>query len=107
MIMKKINIILALIVTFFFASCEEVVDVPLDTAAPRLVVEATIYWQKETAGNNQSIKLTTTNDFYSNVVPPANDAVTAKTLFLILLNYPIPACMLVTILFQSSTKLIR
>lgn len=75
MIMKKINIILALIVTFFFASCEEVVDVPLDTAAPRLVVEATIYWQKETTGNNQSIKLTTTNDFYSNVVPPANDAV--------------------------------
>ena len=77
--MKNINIFLVLIVVLFFTSCEEVVDIPLDTAAPRLVVEATIYWQKETAGNNQSIKLMTTNDFYSNVVPPANNAVVTVT----------------------------
>lgn len=77
--MKKLNIFLVIIATLFFTSCEEVVDIPLDTAPPRLVIEANIYWQKETSGNQQSIKLMTTTDFYSNVIPPVNDAVVTVT----------------------------
>ena len=73
--MKNVKILLVLLITLFFISCEEVVDIPLDTVAPRLVVEATIYWQKETNGNQQSIKLMTTNDFYSDIVPPVNGAI--------------------------------
>lgn len=77
--MKKIHIILVLTATLFFSGCEEVVDIPLDTAPPRLVIEATIYWQKGTSGNQQSIKLMTTTDFYSNVIPPVNNAVVSVT----------------------------
>lgn len=73
--MKKIFIFLVSILSLILTSCEEVVDIPLENAAPRLVVEASIYWQKGTLGEQQSIKLMTTNDFYSNIIPPVNDAV--------------------------------
>ncbi len=65
--MKKIVFFL---VFLFFASCQDVVDVDLDTAEPRLVIDANILWQKETTGNDQVIKLSTTTDYYSDVVPP-------------------------------------
>ncbi|MGG7034216.1 MAG: DUF4249 domain-containing protein [Flavobacterium sp.] len=69
--MKTKNIILPLILLFTFAfwSCEEVVNIPLNTANPKLVVEASILWEKGTTGNEQKIKLTTTGDFYDNDVP--------------------------------------
>lgn len=67
--MKKINIILIVIMTAFFTSCEEVVNVNLDTAPPRLVIEAAINWQKGTDGSEQTIKLTTTTGFYSSEIP--------------------------------------
>lgn len=65
------TIILAL---FFFASCEDVINVDLNTAAPRLVVDATINWQKGTDGSTQKIILSTTTDFYSNVIPKVSGA---------------------------------
>lgn len=69
--MKKIILLLLIIFTF---SCEEVVDIPLDTAPPRLVVDADILWKKGTTGNDQQIKLTLTAGFYDTEVPPANGA---------------------------------
>jgi|LakMenE18May11ns_1017448.scaffolds.fasta_scaffold9957591_5 hypothetical protein len=69
--MKKIIFLLLIVITF---SCEEVVDIPLDTAPPRLVVEADILWRKNTTGQAQQIKLTLTTGFYDAVVPPATGA---------------------------------
>ena len=70
--MKKILFILFVLV---LNSCEEVVVVDLDTAAPRLVVDASIDWEKGTTGNEQTIKLTTTTGFYSNVIPTVSGAI--------------------------------
>ena len=65
--MKKviyiITIITILITTF---SCQEVVNVDLETAQERLVIEALINWEKGTLGNEQIIKLSKTSSFYNN-----------------------------------------
>lgn len=55
-------------------SCEDVIDVNLNTEAPRLVIEASINWQKGTPGNFQSIKLSLTAPFFDDGVPPATGA---------------------------------
>ncbi|MES2485669.1 MAG: DUF4249 domain-containing protein, partial [Bacteroidota bacterium] len=57
-----------------FTGCEEVVDIDLDTAAPRLVVDASINWVKGTTGSVQSIKLTTTAGYYQTEVPTVSNA---------------------------------
>jgi len=69
--MKKI---LSLLVLVLLMSCEDKVNISLDTANPKLVIDATILWQKGTSGNNQTIKLTTTTDYYSNVIPTVSGA---------------------------------
>lgn len=58
----------------FFNSCEDVITVDLKTAAPKLVIEASINWQKGTLGNEQKIKLTTTTDYYSSTIPTVSGA---------------------------------
>lgn len=70
--MKKIFAIICIL--FTFASCETVVDIPLKNEEPRLVIDAIIKWQKGTVGNNQTIRLSLTNDFYTNEVVPATGA---------------------------------
>ncbi len=73
--MKNIKLYIFLILTSFsIISCEDVVDVNLDTANPKLVIDAVINWQKGTTGNEQKIKLSTTTNFYSNTIPPATGA---------------------------------
>ncbi|MES2238635.1 MAG: DUF4249 family protein [Bacteroidota bacterium] len=67
--MKKILFPLLLLLMTFLSSCEEVVDLKLDTAAPRLVVEASIIWIKGSSGNAQKIKLTTTTAYYETAIP--------------------------------------
>lgn len=69
--MKKIYLFL---ISVLFLSCEEVVEVDLETAPPRLVIEATINWKKGTTGNEQSIKLTTTTGYYSTEIPTVSGA---------------------------------
>ncbi|WP_309640833.1 DUF4249 family protein [Flavobacterium sp.] len=71
---KNIFIITAIMFSFFLHSCEEVVDVPLNTEKPRLVIDAGINWYKGTAGDQQKIKLTTTTDYYSNTIPVVSGA---------------------------------
>ncbi|MFD0975162.1 DUF4249 family protein [Salinimicrobium gaetbulicola] len=58
-----------------FYSCEEVVDVDLEQSEPRLVIEASLLWDKE-AGNAQQqvIKLTTTAPYFDTEIPPATGA---------------------------------
>lgn len=58
-----------------FISCEEVIDVDLNTAEPRLVVDASIDWVKGTDGSQQTIRLTKTTGYYSDVIPPASGAI--------------------------------
>ncbi|MBC7494817.1 MAG: DUF4249 family protein, partial [Flavobacterium sp.] len=68
------NILFLLSLLFVLASCEDVVTIPLNAAAPKLVIDANIKWLKTTNGANQTIKLSLTSDFYSNIIPPANGA---------------------------------
>ncbi|OIV41261.1 DUF4249 domain-containing protein [Flavobacterium johnsoniae] len=72
--MKKATLIIVFFTSLFFASCEEVVDVDLDTAPPKLVIEAAINWEKGTTGNEQTIKLTTTTGYFENVIPTVSGA---------------------------------
>lgn len=58
----------------FFTNCEDVIDVNLNNAEPRLVIEASINYLKNTTGNEQNIKLTLSAPFFNDVVPPATDA---------------------------------
>ena len=62
-----------------FYNCEDVIDVDLNEAEPRLVIEASINWFKETAGNNQSIKLSLSAPFFDDTTPPANGATVSIT----------------------------
>lgn len=72
--MKKIFYILSILSILSLISCEEVVNVDLDTAPAKLVIDASINWEKGTPGNLQTIKLTTTTGYYSNVIPSVSGA---------------------------------
>ncbi|WP_333695547.1 DUF4249 domain-containing protein [Flavobacterium sp.] len=72
--MKKLLYLLAIISLGIFTSCEEVIDVNLKTAEPRLVVEASINWIKDTPGNIQAIRLSTTTGYFDTEIPPVTDA---------------------------------
>lgn len=65
--------LLALVITL--CSCEKVVELDLNDVEPRLVVDAEILWDKGTAGNEQSIKLTTSTGYYNTTVPTVSGAV--------------------------------
>jgi hypothetical protein len=71
------NFILA--IGLFLFSCEEVVDVDLNNSEPKLVIDASIKWEKGTPGNEQSIKITTTADYFNNIVPVVNGAIVKIT----------------------------
>lgn len=70
------NILKQLIVPscFFLLSCTKVVEVDLETAEPKLVIDASIDWVKGTAGNEQKIKLSTTTGYYSTTFPTVSGA---------------------------------
>lgn len=72
------HIALITLILFFFG-CEDVVDIPLENATPKLVIDANIKWQKGTVGDEQTIKLSLTNDFYSNEIAIASGAIVRIT----------------------------
>ncbi|MFD2725792.1 DUF4249 domain-containing protein [Hyunsoonleella rubra] len=57
-------------------SCEDVIDVDVPTSSPRLVIEASLDWEKGTTGNNQVVKLSTSTPYFEN---SANSAVTGAS----------------------------
>lgn len=71
---KKLKHIGLALCIMAFWSCEDVVDVNLNTAEPRLVVDASIVWLKGTAGNEQKVRLTTTTGYYAATVPVVSGA---------------------------------
>lgn len=76
---KKIFFLVSFLSILTFTSCEEVVTVDLDTAAPRLVIDASLNWEKGTDGSQQTIRLSTTTGFYSNVIPSVSGATVIVT----------------------------
>ena len=70
--MKK-TIYISILVLFTF-SCEDVIEIDLPTAEPKLVIDASINWFKGTSGNDQEIKLTLSAPYFDTVVPVANGA---------------------------------
>lgn len=77
--MKLLQKILILSLALFLTGCEDVITVDLDTAAPRLVIDASIDWQKNTPGNEQKIVLSTTTGYYSTEFPTVSGAVVTVT----------------------------
>ncbi len=71
---KTIQYISLIILTLFAVCCQDVVDVDLNTAPPKLVIDASINWAKGTSGSEQKIILTTTTDFYSDIIPVVHGA---------------------------------
>ncbi|WP_282124136.1 DUF4249 domain-containing protein [Algibacter mikhailovii] len=55
-------------------SCEDVIDVELDSAEPKLVIDASLRWLKGTDGKSQEIKLTLSAPYFDTSVPPATGA---------------------------------
>ena len=72
--MKIYKIILMFWIAVFTSSCEDVIDVNLETAAPKLVVYASIQWKKGTLGNEQKIRLSTTTGYFDSVIPTVSGA---------------------------------
>ena len=63
-----------LFILLFAYSCEDVVDVNLNNAPPKLVIDASINWFKNTPGNEQTITLSLTAPYFEPNVPPATGA---------------------------------
>ena len=72
--MKKLHLFLVIISAIVVTSCEKVIDVDLNTMEPKLVIDASIKWQKGTLGNQQTIKLSTTTSYYSSQIPTVSGA---------------------------------
>lgn len=72
--MKTFIKILIVITGMSLTGCEDVIHVDLETAAPKLVIDASIDWIKNTPGNEQKIKLSTTTGYYSNEIPTVSGA---------------------------------
>ncbi len=72
--MKKILKYLMVLFCFFLLSCTKVVNVDLETAEPKLVIDASIDWIKGTTGSEQKIKLSTTTGYYNSTFPTVSGA---------------------------------
>ncbi len=53
-----------IILLFVFTSCEDVIDVNVQESPARLVIEASLDWEKGTSGNNQTIKLSKSTPYF-------------------------------------------
>ncbi|WP_235832293.1 DUF4249 domain-containing protein [Flavobacterium zhairuonense] len=73
-IMNKALALLSLFCFLFFSSCEEVVDLDLETGETKLVIDAEIVWKKGTSGNEQTIKISKTAPYYNGSTPKVSGA---------------------------------
>jgi len=66
---------IVLIIILTLTSCTDVIDVEVPIEEPRLVIEASINWEKGTVGNSQTIKLSMSTPYFdSNGNIPVLDA---------------------------------
>lgn len=89
--MKNYIYKLLLSLLIFTTSCTDVIEVDVPEAPPRLVIEASMDWEKGSSGNEQLIKLSTSTPFFDNlaetpvrgaVVSVTNDADNTEVLFI-------------------------
>ena len=76
---KYTSLFVFLILVFSFISCEKVIDVDLNTAAPRLVIDAALKWEKGTDGATQKIVLSTTTGYFDQTIPKVSGATVLVT----------------------------
>lgn len=69
---KHIGLLLCLV----FASCEDVIDVKVSEGKTRLVIEASLDWERGTYGNEQIIKLSKSSPYFQT---NGNNAVTGAS----------------------------
>ena len=62
-----------------FSACEDVVEVDLEEAESRLIVDAILQWEKGTDGTSQTIKLSRTRGFFDQESIPVSEAVISVT----------------------------
>lgn len=77
--MKLLQIAVILSIGLFLTGCEKVINVKLNTAPPRLVIDASIDWVKNTAGNEQKIVLSTSTGYFSPEFPTVSGAIVTVT----------------------------
>lgn len=70
--MKKLLLVSILFLTL--TSCQDVIEIELNEAPPRLVVEANINILENSTSINSFIKLSTTAPFFDNDIPVVEDA---------------------------------
>ncbi|WP_034229816.1 DUF4249 family protein [Aquimarina pacifica] len=73
---KITHIFFIILMVFCIISCEDVIDVDVQTAPTRLTIEASLDWEKGTSGNNQIIKLSTSTAYFDTT---SNTAVTGAS----------------------------
>lgn len=73
-IMNKTLALITLLFTFSFFSCEDVVNLDLETGETKLVIDAEIIWKKGTSGNEQTIKISKTAPYYDGSTPKVSGA---------------------------------
>ena len=71
--MQKYIKSILLLFSFVLVSCEDVIDVNVSEGKTRLVIEASLDWEKGTTGNEQVIKLSKSSPYFQN---NSNNAVT-------------------------------
>ncbi|WP_298893621.1 DUF4249 domain-containing protein [uncultured Psychroserpens sp.] len=81
--MKTLVKSLLCLILIVLTSCEDVINVDVPTAPERLVIEASLDWQKGTAGNNQIIKLSTSTPYFNTTI---NNNVTGASVSVTNLN---------------------
>jgi len=73
-IMNRALALISLLFVFSFASCEDVVNLDLETGETKLVIDAEIIWKKGTDGKEQTIKISKTAPYYSGSTPKVSGA---------------------------------
>ena len=63
-IYKYHHVSFILILISFLISCTDTVDVDVPNAGSRLVIEASLNWEKGTSGQTQTIKLSESTGFF-------------------------------------------
>ncbi len=77
--MKTFKIILPLL-AIFLSSCEEVIDLELNNAEPKLVIEASInYFPQPDVTSFPNVKLSLTAPYFNNEIPPVTNAIVTIT----------------------------
>jgi hypothetical protein len=72
--MRLVIAILILNVGVLLTGCEKVINADLDTAPPKLVIDASIDWRNNTSGKEQKIVLSTTTGYYNSEIPTVSGA---------------------------------